>query len=58
VPHETQFGEVDERGFDYRGIGKDIGKDIVFGLGAIDRGLQHADAFAIRLSCLPSHQLP
>jgi hypothetical protein len=39
VPHETQFGEVDGRGFDYRGIGKDVGKDIVFGLGAVDRGL-------------------
>jgi hypothetical protein len=39
VPHETQFGEVDGRGLDYRGIGKAIGKNIVLGLGAIDRGV-------------------
>jgi hypothetical protein len=39
VPYEAHFGEVDGRGFDYRGIGKDISKDIVLGLGAIDRGL-------------------
>jgi len=35
VPHETQFGEVDGRRFDYWGIGKAI----VLGLGAVDRGL-------------------
>jgi hypothetical protein len=35
VPHETQLGEVDDRDFDYRGIGKAI----VLGLGAIDGGV-------------------
>jgi hypothetical protein len=35
VPHETQFGEVDGRRFDHRGIGKAI----VLGLGAVDRRL-------------------
>jgi hypothetical protein len=35
VPHETQFGEVDGRRFDHRGIGKDI----VLELGAVDRRL-------------------
>jgi hypothetical protein len=52
VPHETQFGEVDGRSFDYR----EIGKAIVLGLGAIDRGLQHANV-AIRLSCVQADEL-
>jgi len=35
VPHETQFGEVDSRRFDYWGIGKVV----VLGLGAVGRRL-------------------
>lgn len=52
MPHETQFGEVDGRSFDYRGIGKGI----VFELGVIDRGLWHAD-IAVRFPCIQADEL-